>query len=103
MSREVKVGGRLGCPACTTEVVVVRAGENAGELACRGAELVASDAPRAMEGHDCSEGEGVLLGKRYIDEESKLELLCIKAGPGLLSCDGHALAIQGAKPLPSSD
>ncbi len=103
MSQTVSAGTRLACPACTTEVVVVKAGASSGLLACGGEALVGIDAPRVLDGHRDSEDPGVLLGKRYIDEESGLELLCIKAGPGSLSCDGRELTIQGAKPLPSSD
>jgi hypothetical protein len=103
VSEAIEAGTRLACPSCTTEVVVVRAGTNAGGLACRGEALVGTDFARALQGHGSTEGEGVLLGKRYVDEESGLELLCIKAGPGGLSCDGRALTIQSAKPLPSSD
>jgi hypothetical protein len=103
MTQAVSAGTRLACPACTTEVVVVRAGERSGLLTCRGEELVGTEDPRTLQGHSDSDGQGVLLGKRYVDEESDLELLCIKSGPGLLSSDGRELIIQGAKPLPSSD
>jgi hypothetical protein len=103
MAQVVSTGTRLACPACTTEVVVVRAAESSGLLACRGEELVGTDDPRSFEGHSHSDGQGVLLGKRYVDGESDLELLCIKSGPGLLTSDGRELTIQGAKPLPSSD
>jgi hypothetical protein len=103
MSGAVSAGSRLACPACTTEVVVVRAGSGAGALTCWGEALVGIDAQRPLEGHRESEGEGILLGKRYTDEQSGLELLCIKAGPGVLSFDGRELTLQGAKPLPSSD
>jgi hypothetical protein len=44
-----------------------------------------------------------LLGKRYIDEISALELLCNKSGKGTLTLDGRALTFKEAKKLPSSD
>jgi hypothetical protein len=44
-----------------------------------------------------------LLGKRYTDETSGIEVLCSKAGEGLLAVDGRLLAIKEAKPLPASD
>jgi len=103
VSGTVSPGKRLGCPACTTEVVVVRPPAGKVTLACRGEILVDNDAARAGGGHADSDGEGVLLGKRYADSESALELLCTKAGPGALSCDGRPLTIQSEKPLPSSD
>ena len=46
---------------------------------------------------------GTLLGKRYVDEASGIELLCSKGGSGSLACDGRAMTVKGAKPLPSSD
>jgi hypothetical protein len=103
VSEAISPGKRLACPLCTTEVVAVRIPADQVTLACRGEVLVDNDAPRAGGGHPDSDGEGVLLGKRYADAESGLELLCTKAGPGALSCDGRALTILSAKPLPSSD
>ena len=46
---------------------------------------------------------GTQLGKRYVNAEGDLELLCTKPGKGSLACDGVALSIKGAKPLPASD
>ncbi|MET0954063.1 MAG: hypothetical protein ABWX57_12285 [Aeromicrobium sp.] len=47
--------------------------------------------------------QGSLLGKRYVDPDSGLELLCTKAGEGTLRVDGAALGVKQAKNLPSSD
>ena len=52
---------------------------------------------------DPSLSGGTLLGKRYADEASGLELLCTKAGVGTLTLDGSVLDVKSAKPLPSSD
>lgn len=95
---QTKAGMKLRSTACTTEVVVVRPAPEPVELSCCGGPLTADDVdgPRA-------EGAEVLLGKRYTDEETGLELLCTKAGPGELVTDGRALVIKGAKPLPASD
>ncbi len=46
---------------------------------------------------------GVTIGKRYVDEDSGLEVLGAKAGKGSLAFDGKPLALKGAKPLPASD
>ena len=99
----LKAGLRLACPDCTIEVVVVKTPTAEVELTCSGSVLVDMDSPRSQGGHPGTEGEGALLGKRYVDEETDLELLCTKAGPGALASDGRALTIRGAKPLPSSD
>ena len=63
------------------------------------------DAERPQGGHqDLDTGaEGSLLGKRYEDETAGVEVLCTKPGPGALACDGRALTLKSAKPLPSSD
>jgi hypothetical protein len=100
---EMKPGTRLACPQCTVEVVVVRPPSTALVLTCDGVELVDGAAERPGAGHGEPAGEGVLVGKRYSDETSGLELLCAKAGPGSLAADGRGVAIKGAKPLPSSD
>jgi len=50
-----------------------------------------------------TEGEQVLLGKRYSDEESGIELLCTKTGVGPLSFQGRVLGQKQAKQLPASD
>jgi hypothetical protein len=46
---------------------------------------------------------GTVLGKRYVDDEGSLEVLCTKAGAGSLSVDSRPLTLKDAKPLPSSD
>jgi hypothetical protein len=100
---EMKPGTRLACPQCSTEVVVVRPPSEALVLTCTGAALVEVTAERAGTGHDDASGDGTLVGKRYSDEASGLELLCAKAGPGALAADGRDVLVKGAKPLPSSD
>jgi hypothetical protein len=47
--------------------------------------------------------EGIQVGKRYLDDETGLEVLCSKAGAGSLSLNGKPLAQKEAKKLPSSD
>ena len=47
--------------------------------------------------------EGSLIGKRFADPDSGLELLVTKAGEGSLAVDGAAIPLKEAKPLPSSD
>ena len=52
---------------------------------------------------DPSFASGSLIGKRFADADSGLELLVTKAGAGTLTLDGVALPLKEAKPLPSSD
>jgi hypothetical protein len=46
---------------------------------------------------------GSLIGKRFADPESGLELLVTKEGEGALAVDGIAIPLKEAKPLPASD
>ena len=97
---QTKAGLKLRGTACSTEVIVVRPTADDVELSCCGAPLTTDEvtAPAtAPEAHE------VLLGKRYTDEQTGLELLCTKPGPGPLAVDGRPTALKGAKPLPASD
>ena len=99
-SVQTKPGLKLRGTACSTEVVVVRPAADPVELTCCGAPLTTEESTIAPGAPDPN---GVLLGKRYADEQTGLELLCTKPGPGELSIDGRPLLLKGAKPLPSSD
>ncbi len=46
---------------------------------------------------------GTLMGKRYVNPEETLELLCTKPGVGSLGVGGALLEIKESKPLPASD
>ena len=100
---ELKPGTRFRSQVCETEVVVVKAGTG-GALTCGGVPVVPLDAavdPAAVPeaGHD----GGTLLGKRYTDEASGVEILCVKPGAGSLAVDGRLLELKTAKALPASD
>lgn len=96
---QTKAGLKLRSTSCSTEVVVVRPAPDPVQLTCCGSALTADDVPAVA-----GTGEpGVLLGKRYTDEQTGLEVLCTKPGPGGLEVDGRALVLKGAKPLPASD
>ena len=99
----MRAGRRLACPECTAELVVVRAPSIAVVLTCGGVPMVEVNAARTDSRHTETTGDGTLLGKRYADEESGLELLCTKPGNGPLAADGRSVPPKSAKPLPSSD
>jgi len=99
-SVQTKPGLKLRGTTCSTEVVVVRPAADPVQLTCCGAPLTAEETGIAPSGPS---PDGVLLGKRYADEQTGLELLCTKPGPGELTIDGRPLLLKGAKPLPSSD
>jgi hypothetical protein len=101
---ELKTGARLRSATDATEVIVVRAPSEPIDLRCGGQPMADLEADRGDDlpiepGFD----EGTQIGKRYTDDDSGLELLCTKAGPGTLSIGTEPLGIKGAKPLPSSD
>jgi len=100
---ELKPGSRFRSQVCETEVVVVKVGSG-GDLTCGGVPVVPIDATvdggaSVAGGHD----GGTLLGKRYTDEASGVEILCVKPGAGSLAVDGRLLELKTAKALPSSD
>jgi len=97
-------GTRLRSAVCSTEVMVVAAPSDVEvELHCGGAAMLPFGAK--PEGGEPAPGAdaGTLLGKRYVSEDGRLELLCTKAGRGSLVAGGVALTVKAAKPLPSSD
>jgi hypothetical protein len=100
---ELKAGDRLHSAVSDTEVIVIRASGADVALTCGGLPLARAgeNGPRG-EIQPGQEGE-VLLGKRYVDEDDTLELLCTKPGEGALAVDGRPLGPKSAKPLPSSD
>jgi hypothetical protein len=100
---QLKAGQRLASTVCDAEVVVVKAPEGDVEVGCGGAPMIEVGQEVQRGTLDPSIGDAVLLGKRYADEESGLELLCTKAGDGALTLNGTVLGLKGAKPLPSSD
>lgn len=44
-----------------------------------------------------------LIGKRYVDANDTVELLCTCSGSGELACDGVPMTHKAAKALPASD
>lgn len=100
----MKVGSRLRSKTSTVEVIVVKAAASASPLTCGGDEMVPpAEAPAVAGGGEVPDEDKVLLGKRYRDAESAVEVLCTKAGAGPLSIDGRRLVMAEAKLLPSSD
>jgi len=96
----MKPGSKLKSAVCDTEVMVIRAAE--GSLECGGAAMVDDKADASGELNP-DFAEGTQMGKRYVDADGTVELLCVKAGKGSLSMNGTALTTKEAKSLPSSD
>lgn len=100
----MKTGMRFKSAVCPAEGVVVRAAQEDGKLTCGGVPVVvAGELPTEATSLSEAQNGGVLLGKRYVDESSGLEVLCTKAGLGVLAFAGRALTLKQAKSLPASD
>ncbi len=101
---ELKPGSRWRSAVCSAEFVVVRPPKMPGELRCGGQPLRAIDAPAADPlAADPALSDGVLIGKRYSEAGSGIEVLASKAGLGTLTFDGRRFELKEAKKLPSSD
>ncbi|MYR06762.1 hypothetical protein GTV32_10800 [Gordonia sp. SID5947] len=99
---QLRAGEQLACETCSTKVVVVTApADGAAEITCGGTTLQPAKSV-TQPGRDGSE-PGVLIGKRYVNAEETVELLCTAAGSGPLTCDGTTMTIKTAKALPASD
>ena len=98
----LKAGGRFKSAVCDTQVMVIKAPAGEFELQCGGSDMVAPAAAAAGTLDPTVSGE-TLIGKRYVNADESLELLCTKGGKGSLGFDGTPLEIKQAKQLPSSD
>jgi hypothetical protein len=101
---ELRPGSRLRSAVDATEVVVVKPPAGPVDLRCGGHPMV----PLGSEGGAGAKPSpdhagGTLLGKRYVDADQTLEVLCTKPGDGSLSVGDEPLEIKEAKPLPASD
>jgi hypothetical protein len=104
MAVVTKPGTRLRSVTCATEVVIVRGPAEAADLRCGGQPMVdvSAENPETFDVSAPFDG-GTLVGKRYVNEDESIEVLCTKAGAGSLSIGEVALTVKGAKPLPASD
>ena len=104
MAMTLKPGSRLFSTVCSTEMIAVRAPSGEVDVTIGGVPpvLAATDRdPNAtmVAGHD----DGAAMGKRYVDHDGTIELLCTRAGDGVPAVDGELLELKDAKPLPASD
>ena len=101
---ELRAGSRLKSAVCDTEVIAVKAPAEDLDIRCGG---VPMNDPTNSEGGSSAPAEGAdggtLMGKRYVNPEETLELLCTKPGTGSLGVGDTLLEIKESKPLPASD
>lgn len=100
---ELKPGGRLQSTVCTTEVIVVKAPGGDVDVTCGGAPMAEAGSAEVSGAPAADAAEGTLLGKRYVNDDESLELLCTKPGDGSLGVGDTLLSLKEAKPLPASD
>ena len=107
---DLKPGSRWRSAVCESEVIVVRAPSAPVLLCIGGAPVLAASSERPT-GTDRPTGSapdralaaGTLLGKRYTDEVSGLEVLCTRSGEGAITVAGRPATIMAPRKLPASD
>ena len=104
MTISISPGTRFFSAVCSTELIAVKASGEPVLLTIGGAPPVTSSSERDGDaapagGHD----GGTAMGKRYVDDDDTIELLCTKPGPGVPALDGTLLQLKEAKQLPASD
>ena len=98
----LKPGLRLKSGVCSAEVMIVK-GAGEANLTCGGVPMSGLDESADGGQAVATEMNGCQVGKRYVNEDQSLEVLCIKPGAGSLAAGGAPLAVKQAKKLPSSD
>ncbi len=99
---DMKPGSRFASNVCTTEVIVVR-GAGEVDLRCGGSPMLLAGSVPDGDNPDPRAAAGTLMGKRYVDADDTLEVLCTKPGDGSLGLGDVLLELKEAKPLPASD
>lgn len=99
---ELKAGTRLKSAVCATEAIVVKASGGDVDITCGGVSMVAA----GTEGSGDPVADlmsGSAMGKRYVDADETVEVLCTKPGDGSIGIGATALELKEAKALPASD
>lgn len=102
MATALKAGARFKSAVCDTQVMVIKAPPGEHALQCGGADVIAPTAAGSGTLDAALSGE-TLIGKRYVNADESVELLCTKGGKGSLVFNGTAMEVKQAKQLPSSD
>ena len=99
----LKAGTRVQSAVCNTEVMVVQAPDGDVDLRCGGAPMIELGVDKPGGSVDAGAAGGTQIGKRYVDADGTIELLCTKPGDGALGLGDTLLTTKEAKALPSSD
>lgn len=97
-------GMRLKSATCDTEIIVVKAPQDDVSICCGGQLMTLPDqSPETQTPPAPEANSGTQLGKRYVNADATLEVLCTKSGDGSLSVGDTPMPVKEAKPLPASD
>lgn len=100
---QLRPGIRLKSTVCDTEVIAVKAAGDA-EVTCGGAPMAEAGPDVEVSGEPATDAaDGTHMGKRYVNDDESIELLCTKPGAGSLGIDGTLMTLKESKPLPASD
>ena len=100
----LKLGSKLKSAVCDTQIMVIRTIPEPLALCCGGVPMIEASAAATEDAAlDPAFAEGSQIGKRYIDAQDRIELLCTKGGAGSLSLAAEKLQVKQPKALPSSD
>ena len=94
----LSTGQRIKSGVCATEIMVISAPEIDLTLTCGGAPM--GDGAGTL---DPDQAAGTTIGKRYVNDDGSVELLCVKPGEGSLAVDGKPLKLKESKKLPKTD
>ena len=97
---KLAAGKRLKSAVCATEIMVIATPDGDVDLCCGGASMTEEGGDGAV-APDLAAGS--VIGKRYVNADGSLEVLCVKGGDGSLSVGSVALAVKDAKKLPKTD
>lgn len=103
MGMALKAGARFKSAVCDTQVMVIKAPAGEFDLACGGEAMLPPAAPVGEATLRATHAGETLIGKRYVNADESIELLCTKGGKGSLTVNGTPLEVKQAKQLPSSD
>jgi hypothetical protein len=102
----MKNGQQFKSAVCSTRVIVVRKpATDDAVLYCGGVAMVDVSDPAPVD-QACADPQwlqGTVMGKRYSEPGSGIQVLCVAAGDGTLTINGAKLEIEAARQLPSSD
>ena len=95
-------GQRLKSTVCNTEIMVITAPDANLDLTCGGSPM-SENGEQSGDSVNPDFSDGTTIGKRYVNEDGKLEILCVKPGEGSLAVDGSSLKLKDSKKLPKTD